>query len=312
MALRIVVMTSDRAEKWANALRSALPDAEVINHTAVDDYDKDGIEYAVTWHPPKGALAALPDLKAVCNLGAGVDAIMTDPAFPAHIPVVRLIDPAMTRDMSQWVAYWVLHHYRGFERFRRAQAENTWAPKGYGDPTKTTVGFLGFGEMGGRCAQDLTTFGFNIAAWTRSPRTLEGVTTFAGNKALGAFLNTTNILVGLLPLTPETTGLLNAKTLAMLPAGASVINAGRGKQMALPDLITAMESGHIAGATLDVTDPEPLPNDHPAWAVPNLHITPHISALTYPRTAAGVVADSIRTLMAGGTPNGLVDRSRAY
>jgi glyoxylate/hydroxypyruvate reductase A len=312
----LVVAPTERHAKWTAALAEALDrdgvDAEVIDHSATPDYDPAGIEYAVVWHPPEGVLAGLPDLKAVCNLGAGVDAILHDPAFPDHVPIVRLIDPAMTRDMSQWVTYWVLHHARGFERFRTAQAAATWTPKGYGDPAKTTVGFLGFGEMAKRCARDLLPYGYRVCAWARTPKSDDAVETFAGPEGLDALLPQTDILVCLLPLTPDTEGLLNAATLARLPQGAAVINAGRGRELVLNDLLAAMQNGHIAGATLDVTDPEPLPDGHAAWSQPNLHITPHVSALTYPRTAAGVVVGSIRTLMAGGTPDGVVDRVRAY
>ena len=309
---RVMVVTKDRHEKWAAALAAALPDAEVINWAETPDADPAGIEYAVVWHPPQGVLTSLPDLKAVCNMGAGVDAILNDPAFPEHLPIVRLIDPAMTRDMSQWITYWVLHHARGFEQFRAAQADGRWRPKGYGDPARTTVGFLGFGEMASRCARDLLPFGYRVTAWARSPKEASDITVHHGWDALPTMLGETDIVVCLLPLTSETTGLLNAERFADMPKGSVVINAGRGKELVLDDLLAAMASGHIAAATLDVTDPEPLPENHAAWSQPNLYITPHISALTYPRTAAGVIADSIRTLMAGGTPNGLVDRSRAY
>lgn len=312
MSTRILVTTTDRQAKWVAALADVLPDAEIIDHHAEPDFDSAGIEFAVVWHPPEGVLAGLPDLKAVCNLGAGVDAILHDPAFPPNVPIIRLIDPAMTRDMSQWFAYWVLHHARGFERFRLAQTEGKWKQAGYGDPAKTTVGFLGFGEMARRCAEDLVPFGYPVCAWARSEKHHDTISTFAGPRGLDAMLAQTNILACLLPLTPETEGIINADLLAKLPQGAVVLNAGRGRELVLDDLLEAMSSGHIAGATLDVTDPEPLPDGHAAWSQPNLYITPHVSALTYPRTAAAVIAESIRTLEDGGTPAGLVDRSRAY
>lgn len=313
MKLRIVVIAPENPAEWTAGLQTAMPEAEIINHAAQPGYDPAGIRYAVVWRPPAGVLAALPDLQAVCNLGAGVDAVLADPAFPAHIPVIRLIDPAMTRDMSAYVSYWVTHFFRGFESFRTAQAEGVWRPHDYGGPEDWTVGFLGLGEMGGRCAADLRRFGFtNITAWTRTPKQIEGVQSFAGDEGLEPFLRTARIAVCLLPLTPETRGILNARTLAMLPPGAFVINCGRGGQVVTADLLAAAESGHIAGAVLDVTDPEPLPPGHPAWGCKNVFITPHVSALNYPHTSVPVIAESVRAWEAGAKPAGLVDRSRAY
>lgn len=314
MTMRIVVITPPgHLGDWAGALSRALPEAQVIDHNAQPGYDPAGVTYAVVWRPPPGALAALPDLKAVCNLGAGVDAVIEDAAFPKHIPVIRLIDPAMSRDMSQYVMYWTLHFFRRFEGYRAAQAERAWRLFDYGDPGGCTVGFLGLGEMGGRCAWDLRSFGFtNLAAWTRTPKQIEGVRTFTGDAELEAFLGAVNIAVCLLPLTPETEGIINARTLAMLPKGAVFINCGRGRHVVLEDLTAAVDAGHIAAAVLDVTEPEPLPPEHPAWGYDNIFITPHVSALTYTENAAPVVAESIRQWDAGEKPAGLVDRGRAY
>lgn len=313
MKLRIVVITPENSAAWAAGLREALPEADIIDHNAQPGYDVAGVRYAVVWRPPPGALAALPDLQAVCNLGAGVDAVLADPAFPEHIPVIRLIDPAMARDMSQYVVYWTLHFFRGFETYRAAQAQSAWRPEDYGDPAGRTVGFLGLGEMGGRCARDLRNFGFtNITAWTRTPKQVEGVQSFAGDSGLEPFLNSADIAVCLLPLTPETESILNARTLAMLPRGAAVINCGRGRQVVTADLLAAVKGGHIGGAVLDVTDPEPLPQGHPAWGCENVFITPHVSALNYPHTSVPVLVQSIRQWEAGETPAGLVDRGRAY
>jgi glyoxylate/hydroxypyruvate reductase A len=171
---------------------------------------------------------------------------------------------------------------------------------------------LGLGAIGGDTAAKLASLGFQVAGWSRTPKALEGIESFHGEAGFLPFLQRTDILVCLLPLTPETTGVLDARAFAALPAGAYVINLARGGHVVEEDLLAAIDGGHLAGATLDVFQTEPLPNGHPFWAHPKVHVTPHIAGLTNPRTSAAQVIENIRRVRAGQPPLNLVDAARGY
>lgn len=297
------------AEPWARAFERLAPDLDLRGHAAPGDAAE--VDYILAWNVPAGGFDAYPNLKVVFSLGAGVDALVGRPDL-ADTPIVRMVDEGLVQGMIEYVVMAVLCHHRDAAFYAREQARKAWSPRRPPLAQDRVVGVLGLGELGGACAQALAGLGFRVRGWARTPRDMAGVEVFSGPEGLAAMLPGCEILVCLLPLTPETTGLLDAALFARLPRGACVINVGRGGHLVERDLLAALESGHIAGATLDVFEREPLPADHPLWTHPAVVITPHASAFTHPETAAAKVVENIRRTQASGTPTHLVDRRRGY
>lgn len=307
----------DDADLWRDALAHELPDLDFRVWTpdgkeGADGGDPADIEYALVWAPKKGALRKFPNLKAIFSLGAGVDHLMVGRDLPEGVPVVRLVDPGLTRGIREYVIYWVLHHHRHFGEYERLVTRKRWRQLPQADTRKRRVGILGLGILGADAAAKLGALEIDIAGWSRTPKDLEGITGFHGADGLGPFLERTEILVCLLPLTPETEGIINADTLARLPRGAVVINAARGGHVVDEDLLKALDAGHLAAATLDVFHTEPLPDDHPFWDHPKVTVTPHVASLTVPATAAEAVAENIRRIRAGRPPEPIVDAEVGY
>jgi len=273
--------------------------------------DPADIEFVLAWGPKKGAFKEFPNLKAIFCLGAGVDHLIGRD-LPDGVPVVRLVDPGLTRGMREYVIYWTLHYHRRFKEYADSAAAGEWRQLPQADTRKRRVGILGLGVLGADAAAHLCALEFDVAGWSRSAKALDGIESFHGTDGLAAFLARTEILVNLLPLTPETTGIINAENLSQLPKGAVVINAARGPHVVDDDLIRALDDGHIAAATLDVFHTEPLPDDHPFWAHPKINITPHAASLTVQETAAVAIADNIRRIRAGEPPAPIVDPETGY
>jgi len=301
----------DKSEPWREALERALPDLD-FRLWPDEIGDPAEIDYALVWKPPPGEMRRYANLKAILSLGAGVDHLLCDPDLPAGVPVVRLIDRALTQGMSEYVLYWVLHYHRRFADYARLVAARQWTNLPQTDTRLRRVGVLGLGELGGDAARKLAQLDFAVAGWSRSPKDLPGIETFAGRDGLVPFLERTEILVCLLPLTAETEGIIGRETLAALPTGAVLINPARGGHVVEDDLLAALDSGHIAAATLDVFRTEPLPAGHPFWDHPKVTVTPHMASLTVPDSAAGWVAENIRRVEQGRAPLGVVDRARGY
>lgn len=277
-----------------------------------DTGPEEEIEYALVWRPQPRDLQRYPNLKAIFNLGAGVDALLKDETLPANVPLVRLVDDGLTGGMTEYVVYHVLRYHRRVPELEQAQRRSQWMPLLYPLARDRKVGILGLGVLGSDAAEKLVGLGFDVAGWSRTRKSIPGVISFYGQDQLADFLDRTEILVCLLPLTKETTGIVNATTLAQLPQGAAVINAGRGGHVVQDDLLVALDSGHIAYATLDVFTPEPLPNEHPFWTHPRVTVTPHNASLTQPETAVEVVFEGIRRMERGELPENIVDRSLGY
>jgi len=304
---------NDDPERWRDVLAQELPDLDFRIWTPGGENigDPADIEFALVWGPKKGALKAFPNLKAILSLGAGVDHL-DGKDLPEGIPVARLVDPGLTRGMREYVIYWTIHYHRRFGEYAAATAAKTWQQLPQADTCNRRVGIMGLGMLGADAAMHLTALQFDVAGWSRSPKTIPGVTCYNGDDGLADFLGHTEILVCLLPLTPETTGIINTKTLAQLPEGAAIINAARGPHVVDDDLIQALDSGHIQGATLDVFHIEPLPSDHAFWDHPKINLTPHAASITTPETAVLPVAQNIRRVLAGQTPEPLVDMDAGY
>lgn len=302
--------TEQKPEPWRAALNARIDGLDF--RVWPDIGDPAEIDVALAWKPAPGALANLPNLKAILSLGAGVDSLLADPTLPRDVPLVRVVDDRLTAGMTEYVVHGVLHFHRRFDRMAEAQRGSRWAPPARPVTAKRRVGILGLGELGRDAARALVALGFPVRGWSRSAKTVAGVESFAGADGLGPFLAGTDILVCLLPLTPETEGIVNAGALARLPDGAYVINAARGGHVVDADLLAALDSGHLAGAMLDAFRTEPLPPDHPFWRHPRIIVTPHIASLTAVESAARALADSIHAALKGEALANVIERARGY
>ena len=274
----------------------------------------DEIEVAVCWNPPPGILATLPNLKLIQSIGAGVDHLLSDPHLPPGVPLCRVIDPGMAAGMSSYVSWAVIHHQRHFDRYLAHSAQQRWQEEPIVSPRSHRVGIAGFGWLGGACARSLATVGFNVRGWNRSAsrQVPTGVALYQGEGQLAAFLGGCDTLVCLLPLTAQTTGFLCEGLFRQLPRGAHVINVGRGHHLVESDLMAAISSGQIGGATLDTFAQEPLPRDHPFWKEPRITITPHIASRTDVAVVARQTLDNLTQVRQGLRPPSAVDPGRGY
>ncbi|MGR4048754.1 glyoxylate/hydroxypyruvate reductase GhrA [Kosakonia cowanii] len=298
---------------WVNALRDALPDANIRVWTPGDSAPAD---YALVWHPPVEMLEGRK-LKAVFALGAGVDAILGQlKAHPqmldASVPLFRLEDTGMAQQMQEYAVSQVLHWFRRFDDYQALKGEAKWQPLAEYAHKDFTVGILGAGVLGAKVAAALLQWGFPLRCWSRSRKDLPGITSFAGVQELGEFLQGTRVLINLLPNTPETAGIIDRSLLAQLEEGSYLLNLARGVHLVEADLLQALESGKVKGAMLDVFREEPLPAGHPLWAHPRVAITPHIAAVTRPHEAIAYIRHTICQLERGETVSGRVDRARGY
>lgn len=298
------------AAPWSAAFAELAPEIAFEVHRPGQRLS--GYPYCLTWKAPLGLWPQMTDLRVVFSLAAGVDRLLGDPTFPRNLPLVRMVEPELTRGMVEYVLWQCLYHHRRVWELEAAQSCGEWRPHVYPAPWDRTIGILGLGELGSAAAAKLLEFGFKLRGWSRTPKSLPKVESFTGRDQLPAFLRATEILVCLLPLTPETRGILNAELFAHLPRGASLINAARGGHLVEQDLLAAMQSGQIGAATLDVFATEPLPPDHPFWTTERLCITPHNASDTDPRSAAWRIAKQIARFEAGQPLENLVDRAREY
>jgi glyoxylate/hydroxypyruvate reductase A len=300
----------DSEARWKPQLARLMPELAVRIWPEIGDPAE--IDYALVWRPEPGLLASLPNLKLILSLGAGVDHLLCDPYLPRSVPIVRLVDPYMTDAMSEYVILQVLRLHRQDLTYRAQQEKEIWVELDQKNAVERTVGILGSGELGQDAARKLIGLGFDVALWGRHEKTVAGVRSYAGNAELPALLARSEILVCLLPLTPTTEGILNARMFAMLPRGAALINAARGGHLVEEDLLAALAAGQLSGAVLDVFRDEPLPAGHPFWHHPRIVVTPHVAAATHPPTAAPIILDNIRRFEEGRPLLHQVDRARGY
>jgi glyoxylate/hydroxypyruvate reductase A len=272
----------------------------------------DEIGYAVVWRPPHGALQAFPNLSCVFALGAGVDAITSDPGYPRTVPLSRMVDPTLTQAMTEYVVLHVLYNHRRQRDFEALQRLRKWRLLAARRAEEVQVGIMGLGVLGQDALRALKPLGYRLAGWSASPKAIGGVATFHGPEGLTPFLQHTDILVCLLPLTPQTAGILNRETLGRLPRSAFLINAARGGHMNAEDVLALLDEGHLGGATLDVFPEEPLPESSPFWTHPRVTVTPHAAASTDPRAIAKHIVDTIHGMERGEKPGNLVDLARGY
>jgi glyoxylate/hydroxypyruvate reductase A len=268
-------------------------------------------DYAVVWKPPQQLLDEQTGLRAIFNTGAGVDALMAL-NLPAGVPVIRLNDAGMSVQMAEYVCHAVIRHYRELEGYEADMAHGKWSFRKPRSRADFPVGILGLGVLGERVARAVAQFDFAVNGWSQSAKQIEGVQSFYGAAQLDAFLAASRVVVCLLPLTPETDNLLNADRLARIRSGGYLINVARGAHVVDADLIAAIDSGHLAGATLDVFRVEPLPAGHPFWAHPKITLTPHTSARTLRSESMAQIAGKIAALERGEGVAGRVDVGQGY
>ena len=300
----------DPAENWAKAIAAEVPDLDI--RLWPDAGDRDEVEFLVMGNLPPGELASFKNLKFIAMTKAGVDEILRDPDLPDGVPIVRSANTGRAATMAAWATYHVIRHHRHFDQYRENQGRQTWARLDYRSPEEFRVGLMGIGNLGGKIARTLAGLNYAVAGWSRSPKDMAGVESFAGPDALEPFLKRSDIVISILPSTPATDDILNAETLALLPQGAYVINVGRGNAVDEDALLAAIDSGHLAGAALDVYKVEPLPDGHRFWSHPKITMTPHYSCNGRAVHGAGIVIENIRRVRAGEAIIGTVDREAGY
>jgi glyoxylate/hydroxypyruvate reductase A len=298
-----------RGRQWAEVFAREAP--QLPFHIWPEIGDPKQVRFLAAWEPPPNILERFPNLQVLFSSGAGVDQF-DFASLPPDLPVVRMVEPGIINGMVEYVSWAVLALHRDMPQYQRQQRRSQWATAPVRPAAQRRVGVLGLGSLGQAALAQLRSFGFECAGWSRSRHVLDGVQCFAGSDELPGFLARTDILVCLLPLTTETRGFLNAALFAQLPRGAGLVHVGRGPHLVPHDLLEALDSGRIADAILDVTDPEPLPPEHPFWQHPKLWLTPHIASMTQPETAAQAVLENLRRFDAGEAMVGHVDRRRGY
>ena len=299
--------TDTKAEPWLQGLAAVLPGAEI----SVWQPGAPQADYAVVWAPPQQFMDEQASLKALFNIGAGVDALLKL-RLPPQALVVRLDDAGMAVQMAEYVCHAVIRHFREFDGYEADMAAGRW---GYRKPRLRSdfpIGVMGLGVLGERVARALAQFDFPINGYSRTPKAIDGVRAFTGAEQFNDFLSASRVLVNLLPLTPDTANVMNQDTLGRLQPGAYVINVARGAHLVEEDLLALIDSGHVAGATLDVFRSEPLPAGHAFWNHPRITITPHTSARTLRDESIAQIARKMAALERGEAVAGIVNPARGY
>lgn len=299
--------TDTPAEPWLQGLRAALPQARITLWQSGAPL----ADYAVVWAPPQQFFDEQTQLKAIFNIGAGVDALLKL-RLPAQATLVRLDDAGMAVQMAEYVCHAVIRHFREFDRYEADSRSGQWVQHPTRQRADFAVGVMGLGALGERVARALQTFDFPVNGWSRSVKAVPGVRGFSGADQFHAFLAASKVLVNLLPLTAQTRDILNRDTLSRLPVGGYVINVARGAHLVEEDLLALLGSGHLAGATLDVFRTEPLPAKHPFWQHPQITITPHTSARTLRELSIAQIAPKMLALQQGYSVAGIVEPLRGY
>jgi glyoxylate/hydroxypyruvate reductase len=299
--------TDTKPEPWLEGLRAALPQANI----SLWQSGAPQADYAVVWAPPQQFFDEQPTLKAAFNTGAGVDALLKLRVAP-QTQLVRLDDAGMSVQMAEYVCHAVIRHFREFGSYEADTSAGKWSFRKPRSRLDFPVGVLGLGVLGERVAKSLTVFDFPVHGWSQSPKQINGVRCWHGADQMDEFLRHCKVLVCLLPLTPQTANILNHRTLSLLQSGGYVINVARGGHVVDDDLLALLDSGHLAGATLDVFRQEPLPAEHAFWKHPKITVTPHTSARTLRDESIAQIARKIVAVHSGQSVAGIVDRNKGY
>lgn len=299
---------SETVEQLAKALAVEAPDVKVVLHGEAACAEAD---VAVCWHPPHGSLSALPRLRLIHSIAAGVDHLGNDPLQPG-LPVCRVVDAAQRQGMVEYVKWAALYYHRRFDQIMAQQRHRHWHPPEQIPAHAYHIGVMGLGMLGAAVATDLAEMGYDVRGWARSPKTLVNIDVFTGDAQFNEFLEGVDLLVNLLPLTPQTQGILNTTIFSKLNTGAAVVNCGRGAHMVADDLIAALACGQLGGAVLDVFTTEPLPATHPLWHTPGVVVTPHMASSAAYNSIAQQIIENMRRLDAGEPLLNQIDPDKGY
>lgn len=308
-----IVTRLDAAEEmeWRDQIAALLPEERIIPFRDMSADDHNEAEIAIVANPDPADVAALPGLVWIHSLWAGVERLVSELGAGAA-PIVRLIDPELSRVMAEAVLAWTYYLQRDMPLYRRQQSEMLWQPQAYRPPSTVRIGLLGLGALGTAAARRLTEAGFPVSGWSRSAKSVDGIDCLHGEEGLRQILAQSDILVCLLPLTADTVGLLDAERLGLVKQGASLINFARGRIVTTPALLASLDEGRLAHAVLDVFEQEPLPESSPLWGHPGITVLPHISAPTDLQSASRIVADNIRSYRQTGAIPRTIDIARGY
>ncbi len=310
----LLTMTGIDAGPWQQQLEALNLNQEFLIWPS--DEPLDSVKYALAWNSPHGVLARCPNLEVVFSLGAGVDHLISDPDLP-DVPIVRIVDPNLTMRMTEYVVFHVLLHHRRFHDYDRAQRAKKWEVLYQPGANEVRVGVMGMGTLGSDSACKLRDLGFQVAGWSNSPKSFAGIESFAGMDQLTPFLNRTDILVVLLPHTPETEGILNKNLFAALARdgagqGPVLINAGRGRLQIDDDIVTALDENVLHAVSLDVFEQEPLPVDSALWSHERATLTPHIASESDNRALTKYIAEQIKRHESGQALENVIDNTKGY
>lgn len=300
---------SDKPFEWKRAFSKLAPDLDF--YVWPDCKKLDEVEVALVWNPPIGMINNCPNLRLIASLGAGVDHLFKN-FSSSHVPITRIVDETLTEQMVEYVVMATLFCHRSMPKYLHQQKQSNWTQILQPLGRDCTVGIMGLGVLGGAVSYALKGLNFNVRGWSRSHKSLDGVKTYSSLEELDQFLDGTNILICLLPLTPETVKIIDAKLLKKLPKGSYVINAGRGAQLVEQDLIEALDEEHISHAFLDVVCSEPLPENNPLWSHSKVTLTPHIASITNPFSSASIIIDNLIRVRSGKRPLYEVNSEKGY
>ena len=306
----LIIYEAENLEIFTNELKRSIPELDIQIWPEVSNPEK--IDAVLTWKPPLGVMNKFPNLKAIISFGVGVEQILRDPSIPENVPIVRIVEPGLTSRMTEYILLAILRFHRQAFEYQRLQQERSWQPLPLPETNTCKIGILGMGILGKDAAAKLSYLGFPVRGWSRTPKNIDGIECFHGREQLKSCLSECKILVCLLPLTPETKGILNHETFSALPKGSYLINLARGQHLVEKDLLTALDSGQLSGACLDVFDKEPLPANHPFWLHSQITITPHVATQTDSEYWTKSIVETINDVRAGVTLKNVVNRQQGY
>ena len=306
----VIIRKDNKLDAWKNALLAKAPEIPIYSY--LEEHPKEKITMACVWKQPADTLKQYHNLKCIASFGAGVDFIFKDQSVPKHLPITRVVDPVLASDMSEFVLALILGFFKNLNTYKTDQLKNIWSPQEYIRISDVTVGIMGMGALGEKLAEDLIKNRFEVIGWANSPKIIPGVEVYAGSNQKNTFLSRSNILVCLLPLTKDTTGILNNKLFKELPKQSYVINVARGGHLVDEDLLEYVNNGHLAGAGLDVFHQEPLPVEHPFWNHPKIHITPHVASVSDIESVIPQLLENYRRLKEGLPLINEVSREKGY
>ena len=306
----LIIYEAENLEIFTNELKRSIPELDIQIWPEVSNPEK--IDAVLTWKPPLGVMNQFPNLKAIISFGVGVEQILRDPSIPENVPIVRIVEPGLTSRMTEYILLAILRFHRQAFEYQRLQQERSWQPLPLPETNTCKIGILGMGILGKDAAAKLSYLGFPVRGWSRTPKNIDGIECFHGREQLKICLSECKILICLLPLTPETKGILNHETFSALPKGSYLINVARGQHLVEKDLLTALDSGQLSGACLDVFDKEPLPANHPFWLHSQITITPHVATQTDSEYWTKSIVETINDVRAGVTLKNVVNRQQGY